>query len=217
MLILKSHGWTRLKFIPCFCCFIRDGRAFCSALPPDLGWWKLRKSTQNIHWKDWCWSWSSNTLTPNSKSLFIGKDPDTGKDWRLEEKETTVDWDGWMASPIQWTWVWGSSGRWWRTGKPGSPWGCKESSTTGQLNWKLYVTDMTWSILYIVGWFLASIHLLQLPSSLLNVYTQFPNKHTMQRNRFLDCRFSFYLQAWFLDGLLAFLDHRLCFRCRHMN
>ena len=28
-------------------------------------------------------------------------------------------WDGWMASPIQWTWVWADSGRWWRTGKPG--------------------------------------------------------------------------------------------------
>ena len=27
-------------------------------------------------------------------------------------------WDGWMASPTQWTWVWASSGRWWRTGKP---------------------------------------------------------------------------------------------------
>ena len=24
-----------------------------------------------------------------------------------------------MTSPIQWTWVWASSGRWWRTGKPG--------------------------------------------------------------------------------------------------
>ena len=28
-------------------------------------------------------------------------------------------WDGWMASPTRWTWVWASSGRWWRTGKPG--------------------------------------------------------------------------------------------------
>ena len=28
-------------------------------------------------------------------------------------------WDGWMASPTQWTWVWGSSGNWWWTGKPG--------------------------------------------------------------------------------------------------
>ena len=28
-------------------------------------------------------------------------------------------WDAWMASPTQWTWVWASSGRWWRTGRPG--------------------------------------------------------------------------------------------------
>ena len=28
-------------------------------------------------------------------------------------------WDGWMASPIQWTWVWVSSRNWWWTGKPG--------------------------------------------------------------------------------------------------
>ena len=28
-------------------------------------------------------------------------------------------WDGWMASPTQWTWVWANSGRWWRTGKLG--------------------------------------------------------------------------------------------------
>ena len=36
-------------------------------------------------------------------------------------RKRTVDrgWDGWMASPTQWTWVWASSRRWWRTGKPG--------------------------------------------------------------------------------------------------
>ena len=28
-------------------------------------------------------------------------------------------WDGWMASPTWWTWVWASSGSWWWTGKPG--------------------------------------------------------------------------------------------------
>ena len=27
--------------------------------------------------------------------------------------------NSWMASPMQWTWVWASPGRWWRTGKPG--------------------------------------------------------------------------------------------------
>ena len=29
------------------------------------------------------------------------------------------EWDGWMASPTQWTWVWVNSGRRWLTGKPG--------------------------------------------------------------------------------------------------
>ena len=28
-------------------------------------------------------------------------------------------WDGWMASPTQWTWVWVNSGSWWWTGRPG--------------------------------------------------------------------------------------------------
>ena len=28
-------------------------------------------------------------------------------------------WDGWMASPIQWTWVWVNSGSWWWTERPG--------------------------------------------------------------------------------------------------
>ena len=28
-------------------------------------------------------------------------------------------WDGWMASPAQWPWVWASPRSWWWTGKPG--------------------------------------------------------------------------------------------------
>ena len=28
-------------------------------------------------------------------------------------------WDGWMASPTQWTWVWVNSGSWWWTGRLG--------------------------------------------------------------------------------------------------
>ena len=28
-------------------------------------------------------------------------------------------WDGWMASPTQWRWIWVNSGSWWWTGKPG--------------------------------------------------------------------------------------------------
>ena len=55
---------------------------------------------------------------PDVKNWLIGKDPDVGKNWRWEEKGIR-GWDGWMASPTQWTWVWARSGSWWWTGKPG--------------------------------------------------------------------------------------------------
>ena len=55
---------------------------------------------------------------PDAKKWLTGKDPDPGKDWKQEEKGTTEDWDGWMASLTLWTWVWASSGSWWWTGKP---------------------------------------------------------------------------------------------------
>ena len=45
------------------------------------------------------------------KTLMLGK---------IEGRRSSGDfgWDGWMASPTQWTWVWASSGSWWWTGKP---------------------------------------------------------------------------------------------------
>ena len=40
---------------------------------------------------------------------------------RLKAKGEGDDrgWDGWMASPTWWAWVWVSSGSWWWTGRPG--------------------------------------------------------------------------------------------------
>ena len=47
------------------------------------------------------------------------------------------EWDGWMASPTQWTWVWASLGV--ADGQESlarcSPWGQKESDINEQLNW----------------------------------------------------------------------------------
>ena len=50
-------------------------------------------------------------------------------------------WDGWMASPTRWTWVWVNSGSWWWTGKPGVLWSM-ESQRVGH-NW---TTELTWWI-----------------------------------------------------------------------
>ena len=55
---------------------------------------------------------------PVVRSQLIGKDPDAGKDRRQDKKGTEDEMVDEMVSPTQWTWVWASSGRWWRTEKP---------------------------------------------------------------------------------------------------
>ena len=50
--------------------------------------------------------------TDSEKTLMLGK-IEGGRRSRRR------GWDGWMASPTQWTWVWVNSGCWWWTGKPG--------------------------------------------------------------------------------------------------
>ena len=56
--------------------------------------WTARRSNQTVlreinsesHWKDWCWSWSSNTLATWCEEPTHAKDPDAGEDWGQEEK-----------------------------------------------------------------------------------------------------------------------------------
>ena len=71
---------------------------------------------------------------PHVKSWVIGKDSDAGRDWGQEEKGMT-GWDGWMASPTRWTWVWVNSGM----DRGGlaccDSWGRKESDMTEWLKW----------------------------------------------------------------------------------
>ena len=58
---------------------------------------------------------------PDAKNWLTGKDPDAGKDWRLEEKGRTADemiqWH--HHHQVRWTWVWVSSRNSWWTGRPG--------------------------------------------------------------------------------------------------
>ena len=73
----------------------------------------------NILWKDWYWSWSSNTLATWCEEPTHWKRP-----WRWERLKAGGEghdrgWDGWMARLTQWTWVWANSRRWWRTGRLG--------------------------------------------------------------------------------------------------
>ena len=65
------------------------------------------------HWKRlWCW-----------EGLGAGGEGDDR------------GWDGWMASPTRWTWVWVNSGSWWWTGRPGMLQFMGSQSWTRLSNW----------------------------------------------------------------------------------
>ena len=84
--------------------------------------WTTRKSNQsilNIHWKDWCWNWNSNTLATWCEELTQWKRPWCWERLKVGGEGGDRGWDGWMASPTRCTWVWASSRSWWWTGKPG--------------------------------------------------------------------------------------------------
>ena len=49
-------------------------------------------------------------------------------------------WDGWMASPTQWTWVWVNSGSWWWTRRPGVLQSMGLQSWTRLSDW----TELNW-------------------------------------------------------------------------
>ena len=84
--------------------------------PTSTSW---RKSVLNIHWKDWCWSWNSNTLATWCEELTLLKRPWCWERLDMEGEGDDRGWDGWMASLTQWIWVWVNSRSWWWTGRPG--------------------------------------------------------------------------------------------------
>ena len=56
-------------------------------------------------------------------------------------------WDGWMASPTQWRWVWVYSGSWWWTGRPGVL-----QSMGSQRVWHNWATKLNWvNVMVFIG------------------------------------------------------------------
>ena len=100
---------------------------------PDLfswdHWFLMRNYTRHtwIFRRPWylkrLWSWEGSGLG--------GKGDDRG-------------WDGWMASPTQWTWVWVNSRSWWWTRRPRVLrfMGSQRVDRTDRLNWTELVFDL---------------------------------------------------------------------------
>ena len=89
--------------------------------------WTARRSNQSIlkeispgySLEGSSWSWNSNNLATWCEELTHWKRPWCWERLKAGGKGDNRGWDGWMASPTHWTWVWVDSGSWWWTGRPG--------------------------------------------------------------------------------------------------
>ena len=59
-----------------------------------------RQSVLNIHWKEWCWRWNSNTLATWYEELTHLKRPWSWERLKARGEGDDRGWDGWVASPI---------------------------------------------------------------------------------------------------------------------
>ena len=65
----------------------------------------LKKSVLNIHWKNWCWTWNSNTLATWCEEPTHWKRLWFWERLKVGGEGGNRGWVGWMASPTRWTWV----------------------------------------------------------------------------------------------------------------
>ena len=143
----SSHAWMwELYYKEAECRRVDGFKLWCWRRLLRVPWTARRsisypkggRSTLNIHWKNWCWSWSSNTLAIWCKELTHWKSPWSWERLRAGREVGDRAWDGWMASQTQWTWVWANSGD--SEGQGNlvcyCSWDCKESDMTSWLNIK---------------------------------------------------------------------------------
>ena len=120
----ESGLWRKLsaKELMLLNCGVRDDSWESLGMQGDPTSPSLRRSVLGVHWKDWRWSWNSNTLATSCEELTHWK-----RLWCWEVLGAGGEgddrgWDGWMASPTWWTWVWVNSGSCWWTGRPCMLW-----------------------------------------------------------------------------------------------
>ena len=112
--IKKAECW-RIDAFEQWCCR-RLLRIPWTARRPNQSF--LKEISPEYYWKDWYWSWNSNTLATWCEELTHWKRPWCWERLRAGGEADDRGWDGWMASLTPWTWVLASSGSWWWEGNP---------------------------------------------------------------------------------------------------
>ena len=102
----------------------------------------LKETSPGCSLEGRCWGWNSNTLATSREELTNWKRPWCWEGLGAGGEGDDRQWDGWMASPTRWTWVWVNSGSWWWTGRPGLLWFMES-----QRVWHDCVTELNWTAL----------------------------------------------------------------------
>ena len=93
--IKKAEHWRIKPFE--LCCWRRLLRVPWTARRSNQS--ILKEISPNIHWKDWCWSWNSNTLATWCRQLtHLKKKPWCWERLKAKEEGGDREWDGWMTS-----------------------------------------------------------------------------------------------------------------------
>ena len=106
------------------------------------------KSVLNIHWKNWCWSWNSNTLATLCKELTHWKRPWCWERLKVGGEGDHRGWDGGWHYLLNRHESWVNSGSWWWTGMPGV---LRSMGLQGvRHDW---VTELNWDVLLEISCF----------------------------------------------------------------
>ena len=135
---------------------------------PTSPFW--RRSALGFLWREWSWSWNSSTLATSCKELTYWKRLWCWEGLRAGGEGDDRGWDGWMASPTRWTWVWVNSGGWWWTGRPGvlrfmGSWRVGHDWAT-ELNW----TELIFKSILKALHFYSHLHVLGIWCNILHIF-----------------------------------------------
>ena len=111
MIFFNSHVWIweldhKDGWAPKNWCFQIVGLDKILESPLDSNLIKpvnLKGNQPTLHWKDWCWTWSSNTLATWYEETTHWERPWYGERLKVKGEGGGRRWDGYIASATQWT------------------------------------------------------------------------------------------------------------------
>ena len=145
-----EEGWAPKNWCFLLWCWRRLLRVLWTARTSNLS--ILKEISPGISLEEMMLKLNSSTLATACEELTHWKSLWCWEGLGAGGEEDDRGWDGWMASPTRWMWVWVNSGSWWWTGRPGmlrfmgSAWRVGHDWAT-ELNWTWAQNIRYWTLL----------------------------------------------------------------------